>query len=161
VLKKSVITGAISNAERIGRAYRKALDENTDCAEAVRAAGNGRQMFRGVIAENSYETRDGYTYGNMKIKGTDEYAGHELKIWYQNENIISWLDGEYYVTVPDLIVVMNQDARFPQLNPYAEAGTNVSVICLPADKPWRTEKGLATFGPKSFGHNVEWEPFCK
>jgi DUF917 family protein len=161
VLKKSVITGAISHAERIGKAFREAVEKGGDCSEAIIKTGKGKSMFKGVIESNAYETRDGYTYGDMVITGTDEWAGHTLKIWYQNENIISWLDGNFYVTVPDLIVVMNMDENFPQLNPYGKAGARVSVLCLPAPAAWTTKKGLEVFGPGSFGYNADWSPFIK
>ena len=161
VLKNSVITGAITNAERIGKAYLRAVEAGEDCAEAIIKAGGGRSMFKGIVKSNAYETRDGYTFGDTVITGTNEWEGHELKIWYQNENIIAWLDGAFYVTVPDLIIVMDMDARFPQLNPYGKAGTNVSVIALPAPAAWTTERGLEVFGPRSFGFDVDWTPFCK
>ncbi len=160
VLKKSVLTGSITNAERIGKAYLEAVEDNKDCAEAIIRAGKGKMMFKGIIKSNSYETRAGYTFGDMYITGIENYVGHELKIWYQNENIISWLDGKYYVTVPDLIIVMNMDEKFPLLNPYAKEGTVVTVLCLPAPDVWTTKKGLEVFGPKSFGYNVDWIPFC-
>ena len=157
----SVIRGAISRAQRVGHAYRQALAGGGDLSEAVTTAAGGKVFFSGVMRENTYETRDGYTFGDMYITGDGDWAGHELRIWYQNENIMSWLDGEVCVTVPELIVVMNLDQKVPQLNPYAEAGERVDVLCLPADRPWMTEKGLATFGPKSFGFEKEWEPFLE
>ena len=94
------------------------------------------------------------------ILGTGAYEGHTLHIWYQNENIISWLDGEYFVTVPDLICVFNQDEQMPQLNPYAKVGEHVAVTALPAPAEWKTERGLEVFGPKSFGYDVEYAPYC-
>ena len=157
----SVIRGAISRAQRVGHAYRQALTEGGDLSEAVTAAAGGRKIFSGVMGENTYETRDGYTFGEMYITGTGDWAGHELRIWYQNENIMSWLDGEVCVPVPELIVVMNLTGKVPQLNPLAAAGDRVDVLCLPADKPWMTEKGLAVFGPKSFGFEQEWKPFLE
>lgn len=160
VIKRSVIKGAITKAETIGKAYRAAIDNDEDCFEAIIKAGKGKSMFKGIIKNNSYETRGGYTYGNMFISGIGDYEGHELKIWYQNENIISWLDGEFYVTVPDLIIVMNIEEKFPQLNPFAEKGTLVKVICLPAPDVWTTQKGLEVFGPKSFGFEINWKPYC-
>lgn len=156
----SVIKGAISRAEKIGKAFREAVEAG-DISQAVLDTAGGKRMFKGTISKNSYETRDGYTYGDMYIQGKEEWEGKELHIWYQNENIMSYLDGEVYVTVPELIVVLNLDKKFPQLNPYAEEGTNVDVLCLPADKPWMTEKGLETFGPKSFGFEKEWKPFLE
>lgn len=100
-------------------------------------------MFRGVVTKSTYETRDGFTFGDTEIRGAGEYAGHTLRVWYQNENIISWLDGEIFVTVPDLICLFDLDEKMPQLNPYAREGENVAVIArrLPMSGPpsavWR------------------------
>lgn len=160
VIGNSVIRGAISYAEAIGHAYRSAKATGEDYVKAVTEAGKGRMMFAGTVTESSFETRDGYTWGDTVIEGTGEYAGHNLHIWYQNENIISWLDGEYFVTVPDLICVFNLDEGLPQLNPYATVGEHVAVTALPAPEDWKTERGLEVFGPKSFGYDVEYTPYC-
>ena len=160
VLKDAVIRGAISFAIEVGKAYQEAKDKNEDYVEAVLQAGKGKHMFAGTVTESSYETTDGYTIGNTEIKGTGDYEGHTLKIWYQNENIISWLDNKYYVTVPDLICVFDLDNAMPQLNPLTRVGEQVKVIALPAPMEWRTKRGLEVFGPKSFGHEVEYVPFC-
>lgn len=161
VLKNAVIRGAISYAEAVGKAFRSAKAAGGDYVSAVVEAGGGRPMFAGVVKESAFETRDGYTFGNTVITGSGEYEGRELKIWYQNENIISWLDGAYFVTVPDLICMFNMDEAMPQLNPYAKVGENVKVIALPAPEEWTTPRGLEVFGPRSFGHDVEYVPYCK
>ena len=57
--------------------------------------------------------------------------------------------------------MFNDDAKEPQLNPYAQEGEAVSVIILPAPKEWTTEKGLEVFGPRSFGYDVDWKPMGK
>ena len=88
------------------------------------------------------------------------FRSHELKIWYQNENIISWLDGRYAATVPDLICMFNRREQMPQLNPYAKAGDPMSLVVLPAPAEWRTKRGLEVFGPKSFGYDTDYVPFC-
>ncbi|MCD8083143.1 MAG: DUF917 domain-containing protein [Clostridiales bacterium] len=160
VIGDSVIRGAISHAEAVGRAFRSAKAQGTDYVAAVIKAGGGRPVFSGVVKESGYETKDGYTFGNTVITGTEEWEGHELKIWYQNENIISWLDGEYHVTVPDLICVFDLDEAMPQLNPYTRVGERVCVIALPAPAEWTTPRGLEVFGPESFGHDVAYRPFC-
>ena len=157
----SVIRGAITRAEEIGKAFREAVSNGSDLGDTVTAAAGGKRIFSGIVSENTFETRDGYTFGDMYITGEGEFEGHELHIWYQNENIMSYLDGEVYVTVPELVVVLDLDEKTPQMNPYARAGEHVDVLCLPADKPWMTEKGLACFGPKSFGFEKEWEPFLE
>lgn len=160
VLKDAVIRGAITYAENIGRAFRQAKESGKDYVAAVTETGKGRMMFKGTVTESSYETKDGYTYGNTVINGTGEYAGHTLRIWYQNENIISWLDGEYFVTVPDLICMFNLDEAMPQLNPFARVGEQVAVTALPAPAEWTTQRGLEVFGPRSFGYDVDYKPYC-
>ena len=160
VLKDAVIRGAISYAEAIGKAFRTAKAEGGDFVKAVTEAGKGKMMFEGTVTESSFETRDGYTYGDTVIEGSGEYAGHKLHIWYQNENIISWLDDQYFVTVPDLICLFNLDEAMPQLNPYAKVGEKVAVTALPAPQEWTTERGLEVFGPRSFGHDVDYTPYC-
>ncbi|MBR1457217.1 MAG: DUF917 domain-containing protein [Oscillospiraceae bacterium] len=160
VLKDAVIRGAITYAEAIGRAYRQTLAQGGDYVAAVTATGKGKMMFRGTVTESSFETRDGYTYGDTVIAGEGDWAGHSLHLWYQNENIISWLDGEIFVTVPDLICLFNLDAGEPQLNPYAVVGEHVAVTALPAPAEWTTQRGLEVFGPRSFGFDVDYVPYC-
>ena len=154
------IRGAISYAEAIGKAYRDTLAAGGDYVKAVTEAGKGKMMFEGTVTGSGYETRDGYTFGDTVIQGTGAYEGHQLHIWYQNENIISWLDGEYFVTVPDLICVFDLDQGLPQLNPFARVGEKVAVTALPAAAEWTTARGLEVFGPRSFGHNVDYRPYC-
>lgn len=160
ILKDAVIRGAISHAEKIGKAFRETKAAGGDYVAAVITAGAGKEMFRGTVTESSFETRDGYTFGNTVLKGEGAYAGHTLRIWYQNENIISWLDGEPYVTVPDLICFFNLDEAMPQLNPYAKVGKKAAIIALPAPAEWTTARGLEIFGPESFGYDVKYRPFC-
>lgn len=160
VLKDAVITGAISYAEAVGRAFRQAKESGGDYVKAVTETGKGRLMFEGTVTESGYETRDGYTFGDTVIRGSGAWEGHTLHIWYQNENIISWLDGAYFVTVPDLICVFDLDENMPQLNPYARVGERVAVTALPAPKEWTTPRGLEVFGPRSFGHDVDYKPYC-
>ena len=160
VLKDAVIRGAISYAEAIGKAFRQAKAAGGDYVRAVTETGKGKMMFRGSVVESQFETRDGYTFGDTVIEGTGDYAGRKLHIWYQNENIISWLDDQYFVTVPDLICLFNLDEAMPQLNPHAKVGEKVAVTALPAPQEWTTQRGLEVFGPRSFGHDVDYIPYC-
>ncbi|MDD3367462.1 MAG: DUF917 domain-containing protein [Lachnospiraceae bacterium] len=161
VLKNALILGAISYAEQIGKAFLENKAAGKDYVSAVVEAGKGKAMFQGEIESNEWDTVDGYTVGTTVIKGTGAYTGHELQIWYQNENIMSWLDGDYYCMAPDLICVFNEDEKMPQMNPYGKKGTNVSVIALPSPKEWTTPKGLEVFGPHFFGFDVDYRPFCE
>ncbi len=159
VLKDAVIRGAITQAEKIGKAFRETKAAGSDYVSAVIAAGGGKEMFKGTVTKSGYETRDGYTIGETVLDGEGAYAGHTLRIWYQNENIISWLDEKPFVTVPDLICFFNLDEAMPQLNPYAKIGEKAAIIALPAPVEWTTPRGLEIFGPRSFGYDIDYKPF--
>ena len=158
-IRGAVIDGAISYAEKIGAALRRAKQANTDPAEAVIHAGQGKRLFDGEVSVAEFEDRDGFTFGTIILKGLGDYSRNEFKIWYKNENIISWLNGEYYATVPDLICMLD-DKGDAQMNPITGTGQKYSVFALPAPEQWKTQKGLDCFGPRSFGFDVEYKPIC-
>ena len=161
VLKNAVIRGAITQSMKVGEAYRKAKMAGEDYACAAAEAGGGKLVFRGVVKSHEWGTQGGYTVGTRILEGTGEYEGHTLKIWYQNENIMSWLDGETWIMAPDLICLFNEDEALPQLNPYGEVGTRQSVIVLPAPADWTTKRGLELFGPRFFGFDMDYVPFFR
>ncbi|KPU42543.1 hypothetical protein OXPF_43280 [Oxobacter pfennigii] len=158
VLKNTVIRGAISYAWEIGRAFNAAKEAEGDVAEAVVKSGRGVKLFKGSVKSNRWGTEKGFTVGEVEITGREEYAGQEYKIWYKNENLIAWRDGVFDATAPDLICAMDTDKKEPILNPYFETDMNVVIYALPAPKEWTTERGLETFGPRSFGYNTDWKP---
>jgi hypothetical protein len=157
-LKKAVIPGAITYAGRIGKALREAKEKGENPAESVARAGDGYVLFKGKIRDFDWADSDGFTVGNTFIDGEGEFYGNEYKIWYKNENIISWKNGVIHVTVPDLICILESKSGRPITNPNFEKGMEVTVVGLPAPKEWRTPKGLQTFGPRHFGYNVEYIP---
>jgi len=159
VLKNAVIQGAITQAGRVGEAFRLSRDAGGDYAQAAAQAGGGQLVFRGVVASNEWGTQGGYTVGTRVLTGTGAFQGRTLKIWYQNENILAWLDGKPWITAPDLICLFNEDEGLPQLNPYGDPGTRQSVICLPAPADWTTPRGLELFSPRFFGFDVDYLPF--
>lgn len=155
-LKQALIPGTLSYAYKIGKAYREAKESNSSISEAVASQGKGKVIFRGNVKDLRWDTRDGFTFGEVFIEGMEKYYGSEFKIWVQNENIISWLNSVPYVTVPDLICIIDEDTKEPVTNPNFTLGMSVSVIALPAPKEWVTKRGLEVFGPKSFGFDIEF-----
>ena len=160
-LKKAVIPGAISYALKIGRAYRQAKEDNKDLAAELAKAGSGYVIFRGIVRDLKWQDKDGFTIGDTIIEGDREFEGSDYRIWFKNENIISWRNGKIDVTVPDLICIVSDDTKQPVTNPNFEPGLRVSVIGLPAPKEWRTSEGLKVFGPKHFGYDIEYVPIEK
>ena len=125
--------------------------------DAVVTEGNGKLLLKGRSQRTKWDTVDGFTVGDVFIDGTEDYQGR-LPHWYQNENIISWKNDAFFVTVPDLICIFDKKKLEPVLNPYCDAGLEVAVFALPAPQEWTTQAGLDIFEPKSFGFDVDWTP---
>ena len=92
------------------------------------------------------------------VSGVGGYLGHRYRIWYKNENIISWFDDEPDVTVPDLICVLDPKTGEAITNPNCKKGMEVVVIGYPAPSMWRSQRGLAIFAPPSFGYEIPYRP---
>lgn len=157
-LRNSVIKGAISNAWKIGKTFREAKEAGKRVAPAIAEIAHGSMLFEGTVSKHNYDTIDGFTIGDVYITGTKEYSGSEYHIWFKNEHMLSWRDGKVDITVPDLIIVFNEDAIEPNLNPFFTEGMKVSVIGLPAPAEWRTENGLKVFGPEYIGLKIKYVP---
>ncbi len=162
IYRESVIVGALSYAMKIGELLRVTKEQGGNIAEVIANENEGAVVFTGTVTAVPWETRDGFNYGDIHINGTGTFANETYQIWYKNENLMAYRNGEVDVTCPDLICVFDGEGN-PLTNPDAKVGMEVTVIVLPAPEVWKTEKGLACFGPKSFGYDVEYVPFkaCK
>lgn len=156
ILKKSVIPGAISMALRIGQILRQSRADGENPVQSIVNTFDGRFLFSGQVDRVTWDTVGGYTEGDVFLRGTGEYEGQTYRIWFQNENIISWRNDAVDVCVPDLICIMDAGGM-PVTNPNMKEGQPVSVFALPAPELWKSERGLELFGPRSFGFDVEYE----
>jgi len=159
-LKPAAASQAVSYALAVGQAYRQAQEARGDAAEAVARQGGGAVIFRGPVSQCSWEDKDGFTLGEFTVAGEGRFAGSALRIWFKNENLMSWLDGAPFVTAPDLICVLDEDAGVPLTNPNQHVGAKVSVIALPAHERWQSAEALRVFEPRSFGFDVDYRPLA-
>lgn len=79
------------------------------------------------------------------------------KVWFKNENHITWLDDRIHVTSPDLICVVRREDGEPVTNTVLAPGTPVAILGAKADW-YRTPQGLRALGPRHFGFDVEYRP---
>lgn len=152
----AVIKGALSYARAVGRARREAQEAGRDALPAILEAGRGSLMFEGALtADPKWEDRDGFVFGEMAIAGAGRYSGSAYRVWFKNENLIAWRDGQVDVTAPDLICVLERETARPVNNPYVKKGTEVAVLAFPAPKEWLTPRGLEILVPRFFGFDFE------
>jgi len=156
-LKNGLIEGTISYCKEIGEIARLAKKENRNYAYDVIDRFDGYIIFDGEITNANWHNEDGFTYGELLIKGEGEYKKDELKIWYQNEYIMSWKNNIPYVTVPDSINIVIKEENMPLINPNGEMGMKVTVFALKAFEAFRSSEGIKLFGPKAFGYDISYK----
>lgn len=159
-MKKVIIPGTLTKAYQLGRSIREARELGNDPVQAVINEADGWLLFKGVVVEKDWEDKEGYLQGTCIIKGVGEFANHTYRIWYKNENHITWLDEKPHVLSPDLIEVVELKTAEPITNTDLNEGDEVAVVGM-KNEIFRTEKGLAILGPKHFGFDYEYVPIEK
>lgn len=160
IIKKSLIPGMITYAQEIGEILRLAIDNKLSVAEEIVKNKDGKILFKGTVTAFPWETRDGFNFGEIHLDGIDDFADNKYRIWLKNENIIGYLNDAVDVTAPDLICMIGEDG-IPLTSPNFDIGQKMTVIALPSPEIWTTPEGLACFGPKHFGFDIEYKPFEK
>lgn len=155
LLKKSVIPGALSYAGKVGKARREAVENNNDPIEEIIKAADGYLLFEGSVSHADWQKKNGFTVGTISLDGLGFYSNNNFKIWYKNENMISWKNDEPYVTCPDLICIVDNVSGYPITNPNCKIGDNVAVLGFKAHDLWKTEKGLNILNPRFFGFDMD------
>jgi len=157
-MKRVVIPGTLSRCLEIGRMIRAARESARDPVDKIVEALNGWLLFRGKVTGKDWEDREGYYWGTHTITGTGDFSGHEFKIWFKNENHISWFDDKPYVTSPDMLIVVDAQTGEPYSNAQIEVGHQVAVVGLRAVEQFRSQKGINILGPRHFGFDIDYKP---
>lgn len=165
VVKNSIVPNSITKCMKIGEAIREAKETEKDPVQAFIKTAGGYKIFEGKINGWEREERGGFMWGTMIIQGTGDYKEHELKVWYKNEYLVSWIDEKPYVTCPDSICIIEKGKCYGisvwvrDLEGYL--GKEVVAVGIKAADLWRTAKGIEIFSPKHFGYDIEYTPLEK
>jgi DUF917 family protein len=152
------IHGTISLAEKLGAVLRQARHGTQSPVAALVEAGQGATLFTGKIVDVRRRTDGGFVRGEVQLEGIDGYAGHRLGVSFQNENLAATLDEEVIASVPDLIVLLDQETGLPVTTEALHYGLRAVVVAFPCAEQWRTDAGLEVCGPKYFGYDIEYRP---
>jgi len=156
-LERIAVPGGISRALAVGRAIRAARARAADPVAAVAEALGGWVLFRGRVAKKEWESRDGYMYGTTTVEGSGPDAGHTLRVWFKNENHVTWRDGAPWVVSPDLIMTIGTDGT-PHTNTLLPEGAAIGVVGAVADPRLRTPAALGLLGPGHYGYDLPYTP---
>jgi uncharacterized protein len=147
----------------LGRRMREARSGHRDVfAAMVEAFGEthysfARVLFRGKLADVNRRTEYGFAIGEARIAGLDGWAG-EMRIRFQNENLLATADGEMRAIVPDLICVLDSETGEAITTERLRYGQRVTVMGVSVPPIMRTPEALAVFGPQAFGIDRPFVP---
>lgn len=156
-LKRIAVPGGITRALAVGRAIRQTRAAGGDPVAAAAKAVEGWVLFRGRVVTKEWESRDGYMYGTTTVEGEGADAGHSLRVWFKNENHVTWRDGTPWVLSPDLIMMIDADGT-PYTNTLLPEGARVGVVGASADARLRTRAALELLGPGHYGYDLPYTP---
>jgi len=146
-----------SKAIRIGNAVLRARKAHDDPIAAVLELEQGRQIFKGKIADVQRRTTEGFLRGKTMLDGLDRYRGTRMHLDFQNEFTVGTIEGTAIVMTPDLICVLDTVSGEAIGTETLRYGQRVTVIALPAPPVLLTPKGLQHVGPRAFGYDLEFK----
>lgn len=160
-VKEGTAHNTFTLAIDVGKAILKARENGDDPVAAVIESSDGYKIFEGKVGGYTNERSGSFVYGNVWIEGTGDYDGKTFRLWYKNENQISWIDEKPYITCPDPFTVLDKETALGLSNFRTEwwtPGREVAVTAMKACPFWRTERGLKIYNPKHFGFDIEYVP---
>ena len=157
-MKRLINRGSISRCLRIGQLLRAAKEQGKQMAAFLARELGGWVLFQGVVEKKTWESKQGYMIGQYQMAGTEEFRGQSFRVWFQNENMISWLNGKPHVTCPDILSVLNLETGLPPTNDKIDSGDRLAVLGLPALEFYRQPAALQVLGPEYFGFDIPYRP---
>lgn len=156
--RDTVVPGTLTLCYDLGRAVRLAREAGNDPLQEAVNILDGWLLFRGEVTGKDWEDKEGVMVGTTHIKGGGEYEGHQMDVWFLNENHIAWLDGQPYVFSPDLIILADPRSGEAYTNTEIKTGDPVAVLGAKGYPLFRSELGLKYFGPRFWGYDYDYTP---
>lgn len=161
-MKEIVVRGTLTKCLNLGRQMHQAREQGMDPIQAALEATGGWRLFEGVVLSKDWEDRGGYMFGTTTIHGTGDYEGQILKVWFKNENHITWLNDEPWICSPDIVTLAYKASGQGITNTLLKAGDQVVAVGIKGLEAFRTHFGLdEASGPRYFGFDIEYVPIEK
>jgi hypothetical protein len=137
-VKTSPIQLSLSMCMQIGKLLRTAVEP----IKAVLKENNGFKLFEGAVERAERKTEGGFTFIDIKLRGTREYEGISFEFKAKNEVLVAYKDGKLAAIAPDIITPVHPETGKCITAEKIEKGDKLAVLGLPAPQKWRTKKGL-------------------
>lgn len=136
--KTSPIQLSLSKAMKVGKLLREAVDP----IQAVLRDTYGFKLFEGKVDQAKRKTETGFTFVNITLQGTREYAGSKLEFKAKNEVLVAYRDKRLAAIAPDIITPVDAETGRCITAEKIERGDKLAVLGLPAPQKWKTSTGL-------------------
>ncbi|ADK82749.1 DUF917 domain-containing protein [Sediminispirochaeta smaragdinae] len=156
--KKIIIAGTMTESYELGRFIRERREAGKAVVKDLADKLHAWILIEGEVTGKEEDDRLGYYWGTNTITGIGRFSGEVLKVWFKNENHVSWKNGKPFVTSPDIISLVDLKTGEPIPNPLVRTGQKVAVIGMKARSEFRTPKGIDILGPRYFGHDFDYRP---
>jgi DUF917 family protein len=156
--KGATLHRTMSFAESIGRTLREAGTRKLAAVPQLLELTGGTLLFSGKIVDVQRRTQRGWAIGEAVLAGSGAFTGSDLRVRFQNENLVAMLDGQVVASVPDLITILDADTGAAITTENLRYGFRVEVLGIPCDPIWRTPGGLELAGPQHWGYEFEYVP---
>jgi DUF917 family protein len=137
-VKTSPIQRSLSKAIKIGRILR----ETKKPIEDVLKETGGFKLFEGTASFVEKETKGGFTFVNVRLKGIDKFTGSTFEFRAKNEVLVAYKDGRLAAVAPDIITPVHPQTGKCITAEKIMEGDKLAILGLPAPKKWITDKGL-------------------
>ena len=137
-VKTSPIQLSLSRAMRVGKLLKKTVKP----MKAILKETRGFKLFEGVAARVERETKAGFTFVDVKLHGSREYAESEFEFKAKNEVLVAYKNGKLAAIAPDIITPVYPETGKCITAEKIEKGDELAVLGLPAPQKWRTSRGL-------------------
>lgn len=147
-VQESLVAGAYTHAQAIGKALLKAKTEKSDVMEELRKTTACKELFRGKITKFEANSKGGWDFGAVHFDGIREYSGNAYRIDYQNESLVAYQGDKVLMTVPDIICAVNLDSGDPLSNADFKEGMNILALGIPVHENWfKSDRGITCWQP--------------
>jgi len=151
----ATVRGSVSLAIRIGEAV---ASSTAGPVAALIAEIGAFRLVSGKVSDVERQTRSGFVRGSVVVEGVGPDAGRLIRLELQNENLVALERGKVLASVPDLITVLDSETADAIATERIRYGQRVTVIAFACDPVWRTERGIAATGPRTFGYDFDYQP---
>ena len=153
--RRVIIPHTLQLARDIGLAVEDARKSKSAAYEAVLSVAGGRRHLQGKVVDVERRNTRGFAQGHLTLQGVGPDTGRQIRIDFQNENLVLWEDNKPRATVPDLITLITTDRGEPLTTELVRYGTRADVLVLPCAELIRTQQALEVVGPRCFGFDIE------